>query len=355
MHPPPRRGVGGVERAEPDQDRSDRGLRGAGGAVGDLQRDAEALPRQDRHEHALRPGLERRAAARRLHELRAGPALAGDQGGVERHRLAQADHRPAAAVRVPRGGEARHRAGERVERRGEVRRRAAVHRPVGARHPGRVLERLAHGALHGVVDLHVLGAAAEAPVERQEPRMLARAVVVQLARRRSRADQRVAGVVGIGHVRAAAQVGLGPALVGEPRGGELGVHRRALVRGAGQRDAAGIAHGLRLHERQGLEHLAGRPRVDDHRRVAPALADAGRVRDHGGDAVHALDAGPAMDAHQLLEPVHPATLARNLAARASARRPGRAITRSDEREPRRAPATTAGPGRGDRAKGKDPR
>ena len=95
--PPRRRRMLGGDRPEPDEERGDGAFRAAGGAVLDLERDAEPLGRQDRGEDRLGPGLDGDAARHRRHQFGAGPAFAGDQ-----QRVRPPSPRPAAAP-PPRG------------------------------------------------------------------------------------------------------------------------------------------------------------------------------------------------------------------------------------------------------------
>ena len=166
---------------------------------------------------ASRAGLDRDRALHRRHQLRAGAALAGDQQRMRQHRRDQpARRRLADRAEAARVGHPRHRQREAVDRGGEIRRRAAVDAPAGALGAAHLLEGGAHRPLHRMVDLDVLRAAAEPAVQRQEPRVLARAVVVELAgQRRLGAQPRPLRRV-VGHLRPAAQVGLAEPEVGQP-------------------------------------------------------------------------------------------------------------------------------------------
>ena len=251
--------------------------RGAGGAVLDLQRDAEALRGQDRDEDRLGPGLDR--------DRRPSPPSAPSRRAPRRRRAAGARASPPpAAAPPPRAPRPRPR--------GSAMRAIASARPctvvakfgaeqpsmpqpglVGAAH---LLEGGAHRPLHRMVDLDVLRPAAEVAVQGEEARVLARAVVVQLAGRLARRAQPVALGRVVGHLRPAAQVGLGEPEVAEPARHPLHVHRRALVRGAGQRQLLGAESPSAAPlstQRQRLQHLAGRARQDHRLGVAPGGAD----------------------------------------------------------------------------------
>ena len=81
---------------------------------------------------------------------------------------------------------------------------------------GHLLEGVAHRALHRVVDLDILGARAEMPGQGEKARMLARAVVVHLARRLAGVAQPMTLGRVVGHLRAAAQVGVAQSEFAEP-------------------------------------------------------------------------------------------------------------------------------------------
>ncbi len=124
--------------------------------------------------------------------------------------------------------------------------------------------------------------------------MLARAVVVDLARRFMGKDQAVALRPVIGLVRPAAQVVLGHSQIGKPATDHSRMDRGSLMAGAGQRQLR-LAQSRRVRrpafdQRQGLKHLAGGARKDHRLGVAPSLDDlARRVADHrvaGVDALH---------------------------------------------------------------------
>jgi cytochrome c5 len=156
---------------------------------------------------------------------------------------------------------------------------------------------LFRGALDGVVHLDIFGATLEVAVEGEEACMFARAVVVALAGLFVRLDEAVPFGGVIGFMRAAAQIGIGKAEVGEPAGDGIGVDSRTLMAGAGQRDLAiGQAMGIRragFEERQGLNHLAGGAGEDDRAGVAPAFDDlACLVADHGMAEMGAFQHSP---------------------------------------------------------------
>ena len=163
-----------------------------------------------------------------------------------------------------------------------------------------LLEGGADGLLHRVVDLDVLGPAAEVAVEGEKARVLARAVVVELAGGEAGRAQTVALGGVVGDLGAAAEVGLGQPQVGEPGGDAGDVHLGAVVGGAGEGEALGreAVGGAALDEGQGLEHLAGRAREDHRVGVAPGGDDAaGGVADHRVAAVDrfAQAAAPGLD------------------------------------------------------------
>ena len=156
-----------------------------------------------------------------------------------------------------------------------------------------------------MVDLDIFGAGGEVTGQREEPRMLARTVVVDLAGRFMRADEAVMGGYVVGPVRAAAQVGLGEAEAGEPCGDHAGMDRCPLMAGAGERQLrlgqAGRVGGSAFDEWQRLEHLAGGAREDHRRGVAPGRDDGTpRVADHGMAGMGAFQeaAAPQFD-HRL--------------------------------------------------------
>jgi hypothetical protein len=95
------------------------------------------------------------------------------------------------------------------------------------------------GALHGMVDLHIVGARRPDGGQRQEARMLARAVVVDLAglfRPRGSAPRPWACPRACG---AAAEVGLAQAQSESQASTRSRVDARALVGGAGERQCSG--------------------------------------------------------------------------------------------------------------------
>ena len=241
VEPPRRRRVVGVDRPEPHQQRGDGAFRGAGGAVLDLQRDAEAALGQDRHEDRLGAGLDRHAApiaAISSEQARPSPATSSGCASIA------ATSRRAAASRAgprPRGSAIRAIAQASP---------CTVVAKFGAEQPSMPQP--------GLSAPHISSKAARTarctgwsistysgppPSRRfsvEEPRVLARAVVVQLAGRLARRAQPVplrrrrrapAG-------RSAGRPRRDPEL-GQPARHPLDVHRRALVRGAGERQLLG--------------------------------------------------------------------------------------------------------------------
>ena len=179
-------------------------------------------------------------------------------------------------------------------------------------------QRGAHFAHHRVirpdVAAHELrrlqpGRACHQAADADEARVFARAVVVQRGRRFAGAGHRLDRAVGIGPVAAALQRrDIEPGLGQQTRGGGH-VRRLAAVRGAGQRqfsvvqpEGLGRATG---HQRQRLQHLAGRAREDRTVDVAqrghqPAVAiDDGqratveRFDDAAAHGVHQVGVGSA--------------------------------------------------------------
>ncbi len=307
-----RRRMLGLQHAHAHQKCRDHGLRGARGTIDDLQRDAHALFGHDGDEHGLGPGLDRHAAVHRAHQLGAGPPLARDQFGVARHRLRQALHRTVAdGPRISGSGETGHRARKTMNGRGKVRGRTAVDPITRRRFAGRLLEGRLDGALQRVVDLDILRACLHVPHHRQETGMLARTVVVDLARLLMRQDQPVALGPVVGFMRATAQVGLGHRQIGQPVADHPGMDRRPLVAGTGKRQLR-LGQASRVgrpafHKRQRLKHLAGRARIDHRLRIAPGFDNLPRlVADHGMSGVHAFHppAAPQLDHRKRLVARH---------------------------------------------------
>src|SRR4029079_15120472 len=109
----------------------------------------------------------------------------------------------------------------------------------------------------------------------EKARVLARAVVVELAGGEVDRAQAVALGGVVGDLGAAAQVGLGGSDGGEPGGDAGDVHLGAVVGGAGEGEALGreAVGGAALDEGQRLEHLAGGTREDHRVGVAPGGGD----------------------------------------------------------------------------------
>ena len=219
VQPPRRRRVVGGDRAEPDEQRGDRAFarRGWRRPRSSARRRG---PRSGRIAtiDRLGAGLDRDRAAHRRHQLRAGPALAGDEQRMRDHRR---DQPPRRAPRAP----ARGRAGRPCAP-SPARGRAPWWRssaPSSRRCPSRgssaphISSKAARTArCTGWSISTYSGPPPRWRFEHQEARVLARAVVVQLAGRLAgRAQPAALGRV-VGHLRPAAQVGLAEPEVGEP-------------------------------------------------------------------------------------------------------------------------------------------
>jgi hypothetical protein len=196
----------GIEHARAHEKCRDHGLGRAAGAVLDLDRDAKALFGDDRGEDALGAGLDHRAPGHRAHQTGAGAPLPGDVFGMAHHRRGEAAHRLATHAGVLRGGECGECPRESFQRQREIRRRTPVDRVFVAVLATEVLKRRSHGPLHRMVDLEIFRPAAEMPGQREEPAMLAGAVVVPLIRRPVGPDHRVRRFLVRRHLRPAAQV-----------------------------------------------------------------------------------------------------------------------------------------------------
>ena len=271
------------------------------------------LRRQDRGEDRLGAGLDRDRAAHRRHQLGAGAALAGDQQRMRDHRL---DQPPRRASRAPaRGRAGRPSAPSRARGRAPSWRSSA---PSSRRCPSR-----------GSSAPHISSKAARTarctgwsistysgpPPSRRfsvrKPACLPEqllcswhggaALVAQPVRAR-RASSGTCGPQrrsGSPRPRSASQ-----------RATRVDVHRRARVRGAGEREllAGQAVAGAALEQRQRLQHLAGRARQDHRVGVAPGGADrAARVADHRVAAVVRLGDVAAPDLDHRHRVSHPRT------------------------------------------------
>jgi hypothetical protein len=167
-----------------------------------------------------------------------------------------------------------------------------------------------------VVKVDIFRACAQVAGQGQEAGMLARAVVVDLAGRRVRAQKRAAGFGVHRQMRAAAQVRLGQPQIAQPLGDHAGMQAGARMAGAGQRklrigQAGGIG-GATFDQRQRLKHLARRPREDHRPRIAPGLDDPRGVADHRMAAVKAFGHSAAPEFDQVRRRHFPSlTFARN--------------------------------------------
>ena len=114
-------------------------------------------------------------------------------------------------------------------------------------------------------------------VERQKSAMLARAIVVALARLRACAHQCVPRIRIVGDLRTTAKIIIRQAKRAEPIVHPVRMYRRPVMRGAGQGQMlGGQTMGLRgttFDQRQGLHHLARGTRQNHLLRVAPAFHD----------------------------------------------------------------------------------
>ena len=296
--------MGRVHHAQPHQYRRHGTFRRAPRAVADLERHAHPLFRQDRQIAALGPALQARAAFAGAHQAGAGAAFARHQLGMLRHRGAQPHHRGGARIAAVMGAGKGGGAGKAVDAGGKIRGRAAVDGKSGAVLAGDLFKGRAHRALHRVVGVDIFRPAAQMRAQREEPRVLARAIVVDLARAVLRPDQPLARVAVVRHLRPAAKGVVTQAKRFQPAAHPVGMDRGPLMRGAGQRQLFG-PEPMRLRraafdQRQGLHHLAGRTRVDHGLRVAPGLDDlAGVVADHRMTAMQAFDHPAPPDFHKI--------------------------------------------------------
>jgi hypothetical protein len=155
-----------------------------------------------------------------------------------------------------------------------------------------------------MVDLQIFRPAAEMPGQRQEPAVFAGTVIVPLIRRPIGTDHRVGRVLVRRHLRPAAQIAFAKPEFREPFTHHVGMDRRALVRGAGQREAlfrqAGRIRRAAFHKRQCLDHLDCAARQDAAAAIAPARDQADVVMpDRDMTPVHAFHKRIADDAHKL--------------------------------------------------------
>ena len=147
------------------------------------------------------------------------------------------------------------------------------------------------------------------PRHRQEPAMLARAVVIEPGLVAAGTNQGVRGVDVDRVIGAAGQRLLAQSERLEPALDQIDVHGLAQVRRAGQGEVAlleavcPVRPGLDQRDR--LNRLERRARIGDHARVAPAVDDLAVGVGHRGDAeVHAFDDRSAPHLGDLLEAHH---------------------------------------------------
>ncbi len=202
-------------------------------------------------------------------------------------------------VTFARNGEFRHRAGHAADRHREVRGRAAIDAPTGDGFARDFLGRGTDRLLQRVVNLHIFRPGLQMLGHGQEPRMLARAVVVQLARAFVGLDQPVTLGPVIGFMRPAAQIAFLQTKIGNPASGKADMHRSAFVAGAGQRQMP-VGQPARVRrpgfdQRQGLDHLAGRPGEGHGIRVAPSLNNPLGIANHRMPQMCAFQKAPAPD------------------------------------------------------------
>jgi len=126
-----------------------------------------------------------------------------------------------------------------------------------------------------VIDLFIVGVAFDVLVERQEPRMFARAVVMHLARLFICADQVFAGLFVVGRLRAAAEIVVGIAQILKPSAHAVGMDFRTLMGRARQRQLFGcqVRACTTFEQRQSLDHLARRARKNHSRGITPSMHD----------------------------------------------------------------------------------
>ena len=199
-----------------------------------------------------------------------------------------------------RGREKGHRPRHAMQGGGEIRGGTAVDAIARACLCSHLFESLEAGALHRVIGVDIFRATAQMAVERQETRMLARAVVVDLAGRLPCADQRVTRRQVGRFLRSAAKIIDGTSDMIKPALHTVRMDGRPLMAGAGKGKVFG-PQPRRIRrtagdQRQGLQHLRGRARHDHRLRITPCLDDPTRgIADHGMPMVDAFQEGAAPD------------------------------------------------------------
>ena len=206
-----------------------------------------------------------------------------------------------------------------MQRGREIRRRTAIYAVTGRGLARHLLECRAHGLLHRMINLDIVRPRPQVTAQRQEARMLAGAVVMDLAGRGVRTHQFLPRIAVVGQLRPATQVVVAHPQIGQPAIDRIGVDMRAIMARAGQRQLR-LAQSERLRraafdQRQRLDHLAGRPRKDHRLWVAPGLDDrARRVADHSMTGMDAFQHPAAPEFYQGNRSQNTLTIARFSAA-----------------------------------------
>ncbi len=282
-------------------------LRRARRAVRHLEADAEAMLRQRAAIDAFGADLDRGLAGDRAHQLGAEAVGAGDHEGIGHHRLEDAMAGGGALLRqMMRVGHLRHREGGVGDRHRDHRDAAAVD---AARHVAQLaarhlLQDAEQALLHRMLVLDIaLGPLADMHGGRQEPGMLAAAIVVRACRLAARAQHRLHGRLVRRPVRAAFQILDAEPDAMQPARHRLDMARLGIVRGGGERDLRGAeleAVGrARFHQRDGEQRLDRGAAIDRQLDIAPRVHDAAMGIHHRDAGVMAALHHPA--AHHLGE------------------------------------------------------
>ena len=218
------------------------------------------------------------------------------------HRLTQARRTGFAFVRTVDigGGEKGHRTGQTVHRGGKVRGRAPIDTKTGAIHIRDRFKRIARGNLYRMGRVDIFRAAPDMFVQGQKPAMFARTVVVRLTRGSFGADHGVFRVAIARHLGPTAHVVIRHAQFRQPRRNRVRMHRRALMRGTGQRQLRGPQpkriRRATFHQGQGLNHLHRGTRQDRLIRIAQRKNDLTRmITDHHVTGMQGLGQRAAPD------------------------------------------------------------